>query len=465
LASRLWRDWALGSNPYDPPQADLRFEPRVRLDIEPKSVFLDSFYYFYHQDDYCHYSNTLVSFPGHDFFHKKGQHPMAADKQSSLVKEKIDASGEISFDHPAPGNLLARLSGSWKTGARLPAGNEVSAQIERSKGIVRIGFETDRITAWDSSLLTFLMDIHDYCSAHNIVLERDGLPDGVGKLIALATAVPERKGARKKTVHTPILDRIGTSALALWQAASELLVFIGEAVVVFARFLVGKASFRFSDLTLLIQECGVDALPIVLLISFLVGLILAFVGAVQLEMFGAQIFVANLVGIAMVRVLGAVMAGIVMAGRTGAAFAAQLGTMQVNEEIDALKTMGVSPMEFLVLPRMLALVLMMPLLCVFADLMGILGGLVVGVGLLDIGLIQYLNQTKAALNLNHFFIGIFQAGVFGVLVALAGCLRGMECGRSASAVGDATTSAVVTSIVAITVATAIVTLVCNVLHI
>ena len=390
---------------------------------------------------------------------------MAADKQSSPEKEMIDPGGKISFDHPAPGTLLARLSGSWKTGARLPASNEVSAQIEQSKGIVRIGFETDGITDWDSSLLTFLMDIHSDCSKNNIAVDTSGLPQGVGKLIALATAVPERKGARKKTVRTPILERIGTSALALGQAASELLVFIGEAVVAFARFLVGKASFRLRDLMLLIQECGVDALPIVLLISFLVGLILAFVGAVQLEMFGAQIYVANLVGIAMVRVLGAVMAGIVMAGRTGAAFAAQLGTMQVNEEIDALKTMGVSPMEFLVLPRMLALVLMMPLLCVFADLMGVLGGLVVGVGLLDIGLIQYLNQTKAALNLNHFFIGIFQACVFGVLVALAGCLRGMECGRSASAVGDATTSAVVTSIVAITVATAIVTLVCNVLHI
>ena len=139
--------------------------------------------------------------------------------------------------------------------------------------------------------------------------------------------------------------------------------------------------------------------------------------------------------------------------------------MQVNEEIDALKTMGVSPMEFLVLPRMLALVLMMPLLCIFADLMGLLGGLIVGVGLLDIGLIQYVNQTKTSLNLHHFFIGIFQAAVFGMLVALAGCLRGMACGRSASAVGDATTSAVVTSIIAITVATAVITVLCNVLHI
>jgi len=388
------------------------------------------------------------------------------------MKKAIDAQThaagkppEMNMTRPTNDTLSLRLAGNWRIGQPIPSSEEMAKQLKSDPQVQKITFDTSEIVDWDSSLLTFLMDIHDYCSANNIVLEKDGLPQGVDKLIALATAVPEREGARKKFVHTPILDSIGSSALMLWQAASELLVFIGEAVVAFLKFLVGKASFRRRDLTLLLQECGVDALPIVILISFLVGLILAFVGAVQLEMFGAQIFVANLVGIAMVRVLGAVMAGIVMAGRTGAAFAAQLGTMQVNEEIDALKTMGVSPMEFLVLPRMLALVLMMPLLCVFADLMGILGGLVVGVGLLDIGLLQYLNQTKAALNLNHFFIGIFQASVFGVLVALAGCLKGMECGRSASAVGDATTSAVVTSIVAITVATAIITLVCNVLHI
>jgi phospholipid/cholesterol/gamma-HCH transport system permease protein len=200
-------------------------------------------------------------------------------------------------------------------------------------------------------------------------------------------------------------------------------------------------------------------LPIVTLISLLVGLILAFIGAVQLMMFGAQIFVADLVAIAMVRVMGAVMVGVIMAGRTGAAFAAQIGTMQVNEEIDALQTLGISPMEFLVLPRMLALILMMPLLCIYADLMGIMGGFIVGVGMLDISSTQYINQTIKALNLYHFSIGLFHGLVFGVLVALAGCLRGIQCGRSASAVGQATTSAVVTSMVCIVVATAIITIV------
>jgi phospholipid/cholesterol/gamma-HCH transport system permease protein len=389
--------------------------------------------------------------------------PAMAELTPTVEQDPAAGKAEIDFERRQQDTLLVRLSGSWKIGSDAPATEEVLTHLPSLEGVSKVAFDSGGITGWDSSLLTFLMDLHAHCTANDIAVAADGLPEGVDKLIDLATAVPERKGARRQTAREPFLVRAGTVAVDFWQGASDLLVFIGEAVVAFAKFLAGKASFRRSDLVLLIQECGADALPIVALISFLVGLILAFVGAVQLLMFGAQLYVANLVGIAMVRVLGAVMAGVVMAGRTGAAFAAQLGTMQVNEEIDALRTMGISPMEFLVLPRMLALVLMMPILCVFADLMGLLGGMAVGVGMLDIGVTQYVSQTRAALNLDHFFIGIIQSAVFGVLVALSGCLRGMNCGRSASAVGDATTSAVVTSIVAITVATAIITLVCNVL--
>ncbi len=195
------------------------------------------------------------------------------------------------------------------------------------------------------------------------------------------------------------------------------------------------------------------------------GLILAFVGAVQLTQFGAQIYVADLVGIGMVRSMGAMMAAIIMAGRTGAAFAAQLGTMTVNEEVDALTTMGIAPMEFLVLPRMLALMLMLPLLCLYANLLGILGGFVVGVGMLDLGAMEYFNETQAALSLTDFGVGLISAAVYGVLVAVAGCLRGMQCGRSASAVGDAATSAVVTALVWIIVSTGILTVLYNVLGI
>ncbi len=390
---------------------------------------------------------------------------MPQDKITNPVKEDIAQTGEISSDHQAKGTLRLRLKGSWKIGARFPSADDVKKQIESSGGIRRIGFNTENLTGWDSGLLTFLIKISNYCSQNNIFFDKDGLPQGVARLIVLATAVPERKGARKETAHEPFFSRVGSAAIELWQSTRELLAFIGEATIAFLKLLMGKASFRRSDIFLFIQQCGADALPIVTLISLLVGLILAFIGAVQLMMFGAQIYVADLVGIAMVRVMGAVMVGIVMAGRTGAAFAAQLGTMQGNEEIDALKTMGVSPMEFLVLPRMLALVLMMPLLCVYADLMGVLGGLIVGVSALDIGLLQYINQTMGALKLSFFFIGIIHATIFGVLVSLAGCLRGIQCGRSASAVGDATTSAVVTSIVAIIVATGIITVVCNMLGI
>jgi len=214
-----------------------------------------------------------------------------------------------------------------------------------------------------------------------------------------------------------------------------------------------------------IEECGPNALPIVTLISFLVGLILAFMGAVQLRTFGAQVYVADLVAIAATREMGCLMTGIIMAGRTGAAFAAQLGTMRVNEEIDALITMGIPPMDFLVLPRMLALVVMMPLLTVYSDLLAIFGGAFVGVTMLDLGLVEYLERTQAALTLTNFFLGIIKGSVFGVLVALSGCLRGMQCGRSAAAVGLATTSAVVTAIVLIVVAEGIFAVVLNALGI
>ena len=381
------------------------------------------------------------------------------------VTENTTEACELSFEKPDNETLLVRLKGSWKIGQKLPSAEEVQNRFEAGAGVKQITFDTRQLSGWDSGLLSFLTKIINQCAKNNITVEQRGLPEGVKKLLQLAFAVPERKGARKAAVRDPLLARIGASTIAAGQASIDTLSFIGDAFLAFLKFFVGQARFQRSDLMLTVQQCGVQGLPIVSLISVLVGLILAFIGAVQLMMFGAQIYVANLVGIAMVRVMGAVMVGVIMAGRTGAAFAAQIGTMQVNEEIDALQTLGISPMEFLVLPRMLALILMMPLLCVYADLMGILGGFIVGVGMLDISATQYINQTIMALNLYHFFIGLFQAFVFGILIALAGCLRGIQCGRNASAVGQATTSAVVTSIVAIVLATAIVTIIANILGI
>ena len=296
-------------------------------------------------------------------------------------------------------------------------------------------------------------------------IDRAGLPAGIGRLLDLASAVPERQGARRSGEAAPWLERVGKAAMASGKATADMIDFIGEAAIAFGRLFTGRARFRFSDLMMIMQDCGASALGIVTLISVLVGLILAFVGALQLQAFGAQIYVADLVGIATVREMGAMMTAIVMAGRTGAAFAAQLGTMQVNEEIDALSTLGLSPMEFLVLPRMVALILMMPLLCIYADLMGILGGAAVGIGMLHLSPTLYFNETQHAIHLVDIAVGVFKSGVYGVLIALSGCLRGMQCGRSASAVGLAATSAVVTGIVFIITSDGVFNVISNVLHI
>ena len=367
------------------------------------------------------------------------------------VREREAAPYEMSFSRQNGETLLMHLGGGWELRNELPSVDDVQKQLESEPGVRRIIFDTERLTAWDSGLLTFLVKVFERCDQSSIMIDKNGLPKGVQRLLSLAASVPEKKDAHQEATRESVFSRIGSYVLEATESAGDLLAFIGEAFLAFIKLLAGKARFRRSDLALIVQECGVQALPIVALISFLVGLILAFMGAIQLKMFGAQIYVADMVGIAMTREMGAMMTGIIMAGRTGAAFAAQLGTMQVNEEIDALTTMAISPMEFLVLPRMLALILMMPLLTLYADLVGILGGAVVGIGMLNLSVVQYYHETLRALSLTQVGIGVIHSVVFGVLIAISGCFQGMRCGRSASAVGKATTSAVVMSIILIIV--------------
>jgi phospholipid/cholesterol/gamma-HCH transport system permease protein len=374
----------------------------------------------------------------------------------------MTARGEMIMEQPSADTLKVILSGHWELGGELPGADKVQQRLEGRPGVRNLIFDTRELAHWDSGLLTFLINLGTLCSRQKILLNRDGLPPGAKRLLELASAVPEKTDARQAEGRVSFLTYLGNETVNLFQSAGEMLEFIGDAVIAVLRLLRGKAQYRRSDLGLIMQAVSAQALPIVALICFLVGLILAFIGAIQLKLFGAQLYVADLVGIAMVRLMAAIMTGIVMAGRTGGAFAAQLGTMQ---EIDALKTLGISPMEFLVLPRMLALAVMMPLLCLYANIMGILGGMVVGVGLLDIGFIEYYNETAKAIGLWNLGIGLFSGFVFGVIVALAGCMRGMQCGRSASAVGDAATSAVVTAIVGIILSTAVITVLCNMLGI
>jgi phospholipid/cholesterol/gamma-HCH transport system permease protein len=358
---------------------------------------------------------------------------------------------QLSFDRTPAGALLVHLGGAWQLGGQVPAASLLEQELG-SGGLQKVEYDAANLSKWDTSVLTFLTQVSEVCRQRGISEDRNGLPAGVQRLLALAEAVGERKGARAEQQDESLLERIGKATLSSTDEIREILRFLGEATLATLRLFIGKARYRKSDLFVLIQQAGAEAMGIVTLISFLVGLILAFVGAVQLQQFGATIYVADLVGIAMVREMGAMMTGIVMAGRTGASYAAQLGSMKVTQEIDALTTMGISPLEFLVLPRMVALFVMMPLLCLYADFVGILGGAAVGVGMLDLSPVTYYQQTAAAVSLGDLAGGIFKASIYGVLIAIAGCLRGMQSGNSSSAVGDATTSAVVTSIVAIIVA-------------
>jgi phospholipid/cholesterol/gamma-HCH transport system permease protein len=378
------------------------------------------------------------------------------------VNDLAPARYEMLADPAAADTVRLRLSGSWRLSRPLPTAAEIERELE-GRSVRRLVIDAPDLTGWDSGLLMFLRRLDGFARGAGLDTDASGLPEGVRRLLSLAAAVPERAGARRDAARESFLARVGKETVALVQASRELVVFLGEVTIAFGRLLRGQARFRGSDLLLIVQEVGAQALPIVSLISFLVGVILAFLGSIQLLQFGAQIYVADLVGIGMARDMAAMMVGIILAGRTGAAFAAQLGTMQVNEEVDALATLGLSPMDFLVLPRVLALVVMTPLLCLYANLMGLLGGAFVGVTFLDLPAVTYLQETQYAVRPADFAAGLIKGGVYGVVVAIAGCLRGMQCGRSSAAVGQATTSAVVTSIVFIVVSMAILTLIYNAL--
>ena len=365
---------------------------------------------------------------------------------------------QLSLEFSGPDNLQLVLAGSWLLTDSFPFPDSIGQQLQTHSDIRRISFDGMAVTEWDTGLLTFLARVYQLAGEHRIEIDPDGLPDGVRRMMTLATAVPPQEGTGRHDDEVPMLEHIGLIAQAMWRAAPEMLHFLGEVTLSLGRLFRGTAQFRRSDLMLIIEDVGPQALPIVALISFLVGLIVAFMGAVQLAQFGAQIYIANLVSLGMTREMGALMTGIIMAGRTGAAFAAQLGTMQVNEEIDAFRTLGFNPIDFLVLPRMLALVLVMPLLVLYSGIVGITAGMFVSVTAFDIGTFEYYQQTVRSMQWTHIWVGVIKGTVYGMLIAFAGCLRGMQCGRSAQAVGEATTSAVVTGILFIVIAASLLTI-------
>ncbi len=324
------------------------------------------------------------------------------------------------------------------------------------------GTEMDQ---WDSRILVWIKSISKIAAQNAMQLDQSLLPKGIPALLRLSDAVPSRGDRDELARDDGVLAQIGEAAIAWAANVHHLNCFLGQAITSFWNFLRGRSQFLRSDIVSFMQDAGPQALPIVGIINVLLGIILAFMGAVQLQQFGAQIYVADLVALGLTREIAPMMTAIVIAGRTGAAYAAQLGTMQVNEEIDALKTFGFSPMDFLVLPRMLALAIMFPLLVLYADALGIFGGYLIGVVVLDLNSAEYIAQTRGAIDMVDVMLGLVKGSIFGVLVAVTGCMHGMQSGRSASAVGDATTRAVVSGIIAIIVTTAVFSVLTNFLGI
>jgi phospholipid/cholesterol/gamma-HCH transport system permease protein len=352
--------------------------------------------------------------------------------------------------------LVLVLEGNWLLRLERPQFSDVEAFCDSSSDTIltSLRVEGNTIGEWDTALLIFARKCRDFSTKNGFDCHFCHVPEGVERLVALSLAVPEVH-AKPPVPQGSWFEHIGERTLRVCSGISRYCDFTGHLFLDVLAFILGRSQLRKRDFLKLLQTSGPQALGIVCLLSFLMGLIVAFVGVVQLEKFGAGIFVADLVGVAMTRELAPVMLGVIMAGRTGAAFAAQIGSMRVNEEVDALTCFGISPMQFLVLPRVFALILMMPLLCVCADFVSIVGGMVVAVGISNVTATQYIHQVEAAVALNDLFGGIFKSVVFGVIVAVAGCYRGLNCGKDASSVGLATTSAVVTAITWLVIADAL----------
>ncbi|MBE2212480.1 MAG: ABC transporter permease [Opitutaceae bacterium] len=355
------------------------------------------------------------------------------------------------------GLVQVTLGGAWRLRGRVPRAEVVLDALgpARSGRGTRLVLTTASLDSWDTSLVVFVLTVRELAARRGVACDLAALPEQVR---ALVDAVPAESGTSAEPAVKPrrklLTTRLGEQVHRGMDAIHDHVRFFGECVQALARVIVRPLAFRWGDGLEQMRRCGAAALPIVGLISALVGVIMAFVAALQLRQFGADIFVADLVGLAVFREMGPMMAAIVLTGRTGAAFAAELGNMVLGEEVDALETFGVRAVDFLVAPRLLALLLMMPLLALYADFLGVIGGALVAQGVLDIVPAAFFGELQTAVGLKDIGTGLIKSVVFGAIVAYSGCFRGMRAGRSSVAVGEATTGAVVMGILLIIIADA-----------
>ena len=357
-------------------------------------------------------------------------------------------SGDWNLEQPAPRFAPLLEAAAGKQGDGAPSKDDLRA----------VTVDATALGSWDSSLLIFLRQGEEYCAAHKLEFDSKALPERITRLLALARVVPARITTEPPPRRSPLnwVGRFGLYGVADWRASHEALTFLGEVSLRAVQLIRGRTRMRWREFWVVVQSNSSGALPIVTLIALLMGVIVAFLGVVVLKRFGAGYYVSYLVGFGMLRELAALMTGIIMAGRTGAGVAAELGSMKITEEIDALTTLGISPIDHLVLPRVLGLFVMMPFLVLYADLVGIVGGLGVSMAMLDLSPTQFVHGLLTAVELPDTLLGVFKATIYGAIVGMAGCMKGLQAGSDAGAVGRATTSAVVIGITFIIVANAVI---------
>lgn len=359
--------------------------------------------------------------------------------------------------------VVLGLAGDWGEAARLPTAQtlveQAAAAAERAN-TQRVVIDGGTLARPHPRVAALIYALRISLTARGFDVAQRALPDSVASLVALARP-PEPVDERPR--RTPWLVRLGSLGRDRVAVVGRSASLVGNAFAATPRLAVGRAQARWVDFMALIRETGAASLPVVTVVNLLIGAVLGFVGAVQLAAFGAGLYLADLVGIAVAREMAAIMTAFIMAGRIGATFAAHLATMEANEEIDALRMIGVSPFEFLVLPRLTALTLMMPLLFLYAAALGIAGGMIVGDLVLNTSPASFLNRLSDAVAIRHFVIGFIKAVCFGILIALASCYLGMRAGRNAAEVGRAATRTVVVSIIGIIVIDAIFALCTNAL--
>jgi phospholipid/cholesterol/gamma-HCH transport system permease protein len=347
------------------------------------------------------------------------------------------------------------LSGNWKIGEKNAGAEACAREILSKNSVTSAKITAKKLVSWDSSLILFLMKFLKICEAKRLSVDVEKIPIGAQRLMDLVHFGSPEEKLRTSKKNVTLISFLGEFGLRTFAKSRKFARFLGEVFASIVFFFGGRAQFNGKDFAVILQDVGVKALPIVALISFLVGLIISFISILQLAQFGASIYVADLVGIAMMREMGCIMTGVIMSGRTGAAFAATLGTMVANDEIDALQTAGFSPINFLVLPRIFALTSMMLLLCMFASFVGICGGLCAAIFATKLTVSQYCTQVANAVLVKDFLLGLVKGGCFGALISVIGCAKGLFCGKKAEDVGLATTSAVVNSITAIIITDAV----------